>query len=162
MCVCVCAHWRWSGFGFHLQFSKLLNILHDHIKFKRLNNNPINQLKSKSNELITVNYAERNSTKLPKIIGDYKLDYLYRIVKIHKPNHPLHPIILQTPTQIYEHTKIIKQLITPYLPSKCDIKSTHELIQILCTLKPNNGRLASTYVENLFNNVPINEIMSFL
>ncbi len=65
--------------------SKLKNILDDHTKFKKLNKNPTNQLKSKINKLITANNAELNSTKLPKIIGDYKPGYLYGTVKIHKP-----------------------------------------------------------------------------
>ena len=83
---------------------------------KKLNKNPTNQLKSKINKLITAYNAECNSTKLPKIISDYKPGYLYGTVKIHKPNHPLCPIISQMLTPIYELTKTIKQLITPYLP----------------------------------------------
>ena len=130
--------------------SKLQNILDDHTKFKKLDKNPTNQLKSKINKLITANNAELNSTKLPKIIGDYK------------PNHPLRPIISQIPTPIYQLTKTIKQLISPYLPSKYNIKSTHELIQVLHTIKPNNGILASLDVENLFTNVPVNETIDII
>ena len=59
-------------------------------------------------------------------------------------------------TPIYELTKTLKLLISPYLPSKYNIKSTHELIQVLHTIKPNNGILASLDVENLFTNVPVN------
>ena len=50
--------------------------------------------------------------------------------------------ISQIPTPIHQLTKTIKQLISPYLPSKYNIKSTHELIQVLHTIKPNNGILA--------------------
>ena len=50
--------------------SKLQNILDDHTKFKKLNKNPTNQLKSKINKLSTANNAELNSKKLPKVIGD--------------------------------------------------------------------------------------------
>ena len=131
-------------------------------KKKKLNKNPTNQLKSKINKLITANNAELNSTKLPKIIGDYKPGYLYGTVKIHKPNHPLRPIISQIPTPIYQLTKTIKQLISPYLPRKYNIKSTHELIQVLHTIKPNNGILASLDVENLFTNVPVNETIDII
>ena len=142
--------------------SKLQNILDDHTNIKKLNKNPTNQLKSKVNKLITANNAELNSTKLPKIIGDYKPGYLYGTVKIHKPNHPLRPIILQIPTPIYQLTKTIKQVISPYLPSKYNIKSTHELIQVLHTIKPNNGILASLDVENVFTNVPVNETIDII
>ena len=78
-------------------------------------------------------------------------------VKIHKPKHPLHPIISQTHTPIYELTKTIKQLITPYLHSRYKIKSTDKLIRVLHTIKPNNGILTSLDVENLFTNVPVYE-----
>ena len=91
--------------------SKLQNILDDHTNFKKLNKNPTNQLKSKINKLITASYAELNSTKLPKIIGDYKPGYLFGTVKIHKTNPPQCPIISQIPTPIYELTKTIKQNI---------------------------------------------------
>ena len=142
--------------------SKQQNILDDHTKFKKLNKNPTNQLKSKNNKLITADNAELNSTKIPKIIVDYKPGYLYGAVKIHKPNHPLRPIISQIPTPIYELLKTIKQLISPYLPSKYNIKYVHELIQVLHTIKPDNGKIASLDVENLFTNVSVNETIGVI
>ena len=129
---------------------------------KKLNKNPTNQLKSKINKLITANNAELNGTKLPKIISDYKPGYLYGTVKLHKPNYTLRPIISQISTPIYELTKTIKQLISAYLLSKYNIKSTHELIQVLHKIKPNNGILASLDVENLFTNVPVNETVDII
>ena len=142
--------------------SKLQNILDDHTKFKTLNKNSTNQLKSKIDKLITVNNVELNSTKLSKIISNYKPGYLYGAVKIHKPNHPRRPFISQIPTPIYELTKTMKQFISPYLPSKYNIKSTHELIQVLHTIKPNNGILVSLDVENLFSYVPVYETIDII
>ena len=98
-----------------------------------------------------------DNTNLPKLIG-----YLYGTVKIQKTNHPLRPIISQILTPMHELTRIIKQLITPYLLSKHDIKSTRELKQILHILKPNNGILISLDVENLFINVPVNETIDII
>ena len=66
------------------------------------------------------------------------------------------------PTPIYELTKTIKQLITPYLPSIYNIKSTDELIQFLHTLQPNNGLLASLDVENLFTNVSVKKTIDVI
>ena len=122
----------------------------------------MNQLKSKINKLITANNAKLNSTKLHKIIGDYKPGYLYGTVNIRKPNYPRRPIISQIPTTIYKLTKTIRQLISPYLPHKYNMKFTHELIQVLHTIKPNNGILASLDVENLFTNVPVNETVEII
>ena len=129
---------------------------------KKKKKNPTNQIKSKINKLITANNAELNRIKLPKIIVDYKPDYLYETIKIHESNHPLRPIISQIPTPIFELTKTIKQLITTYLLSKYSIKSTHELIQVLHKIKPSNGILASLDVENLFTNVPVNETIDII
>ena len=64
--------------------------------------------------------------------------------------------------QIYQLTKTIEQLISPYLPSKYNRKSTHGLIQVLHTIKPNNGILALLDVENLFTNVPVNETIDII
>ena len=90
------------------------------------------------------------------------IGYLYGTVKIHKPYYPRCLIISQIPTTIYELTKTINQLITPYLPSKYNIKSAQELIQILCTQKSNNGILASLEDENLLTNVPFKETIDII
>ena len=63
---------------------------------------------------------------------------------------------------MYELTKTIKQLISPYLPIKYNIKSTHQLIQVLHRIKPKNGILASLDVENLFTNIPVNETIDII
>ena len=142
--------------------SKLQNILDDLTKFKKLNKNPTNQLKSKINKLITAKNAKLNSTKLSKINDDYKPSYFYKTVKIYKPNPPLRPIISQILTPIYKLIKTIKQLISPYLPCKYKIKSTHEWIQVLHTIQPNNYISASPDVEHLFTNVPVNETIDII
>ena len=69
---------------------------------------------------------------------------------------------MQIPTPIYELPKTINQLITPYLSSKYNKKSTHELIQILHKLKPNNRILASFNAENLFTDVPVKETIDII
>ena len=61
-----------------------------------------------------------------------------------------------------ELTKTIKQLISPYLSRKYSIKSTHKLIQVLHTIKPNNGMLASLDVENLFTIIHVKETIDII
>ena len=48
------------------------------------------------------------------------------------------------------------------MPSKYNIKYTQELIQVLHTIKPNNGISPSLDVENLFPNVPVNETIDII
>lgn len=143
-------------------YNKLQNILYDHTKFIKINQNPINELKTKINKLITANNAQFDRLKLPKLIGNYKPSYLYGTVEIHKSNYPLHPIISQVTTTIYQLTKIINKLITPYLPNKYNINSTHELIKTLRSHKLNNGILASLDVESLFTYVPVIETIDII
>ena len=49
-----------------------------------------------------------------------------------------------------------------FLSSKYNTKSTHDLIQVFRTIKPNNGILATLDVENLFTNVPVNETVDII
>ena len=128
-----------------------------------MKNNPNNQFKSKINKLIiNVNNANHNNIKLPKIIDDYEHGYIYGNVKIHKPGYPLRPIISQVTTTIYQFTKTINELITPYLSYNSNIKSTEELIEILKTHKPKKGIISSLDVENLFTNVPVLETINII
>ena len=90
------------------------------LKGKDTIHNIIPLLKKENVPLIPTNNAEHHSSKLPKIIGDYKPSYLYETVKIHKPDHPQRLIISQIAIP-YELPKTLKHLITPYLPSKYNI-----------------------------------------
>ena len=63
------------------------------------------------NKIITVNNAEIDNIKLPKIIRDFKPSYIYGKIKIHKPGNPLRPIISQIPTSAYYIAKTINNII---------------------------------------------------
>lgn len=75
-------------------------------------------------------------TNIYIIVRDYRPGYRYGTIKTYKQNYALHPIISQIPTPVYQLTKIINQLITPYIPSKYSIKSTLEVIKILKKEEP--------------------------
>lgn len=91
-------------------------------------------------------------------MGDYRPDYIYYIIETYKQNYPFLPIILKkNPTPVYQLTKIINHLTTPYISSKYNIKLTLEGIQILNELEPNKETISSLDVENLFTNIPVSE-----
>ena len=54
--------------------SKLQTILDDQTNFRNLNKNPINQLKTQVNKLITANNADCNSIKRQKKMETINLD----------------------------------------------------------------------------------------
>ena len=84
-------------------------------------------------------------------------------MKTHKQGNPIRPIISQIPTLVYHISKILNNIIVPYIPNKYSIKSTHEFIQILnSTPLTNKCITASLDVKNLFTNVPVHETIKII
>ena len=140
---------------------KLNVILSDSTKFKRIKQDPTDDIKKKANDLIDAQNAVIDDIKLKKIIGDYKPGYIYGNVKTHKNGNPLRPIISQIPTPTYQLAKTLNKIITPYIPNDYMLTSTNDFIDVLQT-HSNNGIIASLDVENLFTNVPINETIDII
>ena len=69
------------------------------------------------------------------------------------------PIISQLGTPTYEIAKKLNEIITPYIPSKYMIKSTHEFIKIVRQFE-GKGTLVSLYVESLFTKVPVQQTIN--
>ena len=141
--------------------SKLETILSDCSKFKRINRNPIDNLKQKANKLIEALNAAQGDIKLSKIIGDFQPGYIYGNVKTHKPNNPLRPIISQIPTPTYNLAKSLNKIISPYIPNQYTLKSSNDFIDLLQT-NDNNGLVASLDVSSLFTNVPIDRTIEII
>ena len=75
--------------------TKIENILSDQTKFKKINRDPITNLKKKLNALIDNVNAAQGPHHMQKLIGHYKPGYIYGTAKVHKnvTNPPLRPII---------------------------------------------------------------------
>ena len=123
-------------------FDKIQSVLSDQTKFKPLNKNPIPQLKTKINSIITASNSTADSIKLDKIVGDYTPGYLYGNIKNHKPNNPIRPIISQVTTLTYNLSKRLNEIITPFIPNNYMLKSTSDFIDLLQS-KNNHGIIAS-------------------
>ena len=141
--------------------SKLDQLISDTTKFKEIKKDPTNSLKTKANKLISTVNATQSDIKLNKIKGEYKPGYIYGTVKVHKENNPLRPIISQVTSPIYQLSKTLNEIITPYIPSKYSLKSTYDFIDIL---QSNNfiGNIASLDVESLFTNVPLDNTINII
>ena len=140
---------------------KLNTLINNPNKFKLLNKNPTESLKTKANKLITAVNSAQNDIKLKKIIGEYKPGYLYGTVKTHKEGYPLRPIISQVTTPTYHLAKTLNQIISKYIPSKYSLRSSNDFVDLLHCNKY-SGHIASLDVESLFTNVPINNTIDII
>lgn len=104
-----------------------------------------------------------HTIKFPLPVGDYTPGYIYGNAKIHKnkKDPPLRPIISQIGTVTYDIGRKLKEIITPYMPTKYMINSTSEFIDITKNVTE-PGLLASLDVCNLFTNVPVNETIDII
>ena len=65
-----------------------------------------------------------------------------------KQGNPIRPIISQIPTHIYHVSKILNNIIIPYIPNKNNI--THEFIQILNSNPPYNNCITASLDVEIF------------
>ena len=135
----------------------------DPSKFIPVTKDPTPQLKKKLRSLLDIVHAKSSAPKLPVPVGQYHPGYVYGNAKIHKNklDPPLRPIISQLGTPTYEIAKRLNEIITPYIPSKYMIKSTHEFIEIVREFE-GKGTLASLDVESLFTNVPVQQTINII
>lgn len=141
--------------------TKIAELISDPLKFKQIPSDPSDTIKKEVNLLITK--ANKNSFNFPKIIGHHEPGYIYGNPKTHKnkDNPPLRPIISQIGTVTYDLAKKLNNLITPYMPKKYMIESTHEFVQIAKTVTAPK-LLASLDVESLFTNVPVDDTIQII
>ena len=142
-------------------FDKINALLSDQSKFRLINRDPTNNIKTKANKIITSLNAVSNNCGISKIVGDYQPGYMYGNVKVHKPNNPLRPIISQVTTPTYSLAKALNKILTPYIPKKFMLTSTNDFIDLLHT-STCNGMSASLDVESLFTNVPIDPTIDII
>ena len=142
--------------------NKMDTILEDQSKFKKINRNPTDEIKSEINKIVT-RINQTSSHKFTKLVGEYSPGYAYGTVKTHKPNNPLRPIISQIPTATYQIAKTINKILTPYIPGKYSINSATDFLEILKTSSPEEGSMiASLDVESLFTNVPVDRTINLM
>ena len=140
---------------------KLQGLISDPTKFRKINKDPSQQIKTEMNKIIKE--ANKTSPILPTIEGHHEPGYVYGNPKIHKTlvDPPLRPIISQVGTVTYETAKRLHAIISPYMPKKYLIDSTFEFIQIARTVQ-NPKLLASLDVESLFTNVPLQQTIDII
>ncbi|XP_064088423.1 uncharacterized protein LOC135202898 [Macrobrachium nipponense] len=142
-------------------YEKLDQILADQSKFRKINTNPIEDIRQGINRTVERIDAARNAPMLPLAQGDFNPGYIYGTVKIHKPGNPLCPIISQIPTPTYKIAKRLNELLMPYIPDRYCLQSSTNFLRDLRD-SPSTGIIASLDVEGLFTNVPVDETIEHI
>ena len=145
--------------------SKMHTLLDDDVTYRKLTKNPLDDV------IKTFNSGLKRILKANKdLINQFftlspSLPYLYGLVKTHKENNPMRPIISSAGTVTYKLSKYITKLLSPFLGtiSGSHIINSLDLVEKLNKVSFNpNVRLVSFDVCSLFTKVPIDSILDYL
>ena len=144
---------------------KMEGILSDRTTYTLLRKNPLDDIiKTFNNALDKVLKNNSVLAKQFKCRGP-SLPYMYGVVKTHKQNNPLRPIISSVGTITYKLSRYLAKLLSPLLGtvSQSHIVHSEDLIKKLNS-NPNvsNIKLISFDVVSLFTKVPVPDILSYL
>jgi len=141
---------------------KVLNILSDHTKFKRITtemSTHLLYLEDKLKRLLrTIKSSIDASTYNFLSTSGSKPGLLYGLPKVHKPNIPLRPIISSIGTFNYNTAKFLVPIISPLTTNQYTIENSTVFANEITSLNPEQPiTMASFDVESLFTNVPLLE-----
>ena len=145
--------------------SKMHTLLDDDVTYRKLTKNPLDDvIKTFNSGLKRILKANKDLIKQFSVQSP-SLPYLYGLVKTHKANNPMRPIISSVGTVAYKLSKYITKLLSPFLGtiSGSHIINSLDLVEKLNKVSFNpNLRLISFDVCSLFTKVPIDSILEYL
>ena len=149
-------------------YSKLDSIVLDQSKFIQINQNtkvhPIISKEKSVTYFIRKYLKNYDSEVIRKLISSgSKPGRIYGLVKVHKNNYPLRPVISMIDSPEYELAKFMDSLIKPLVPNKYMLNSTDDfLIKLNNSNISSNDKLVSFDVVSLFTNIPLNETINII
>ena len=151
-----------------LYITKAMELLNDDSTYEKLTRNPSDNVPRefyKNVRRIGGNKRCREILEKFKCFNP-KLPYFYGNAKTHKEGIPLRPIISNRGSFMYKMSKMLADLLSPFLGnfSTSHIKHSEDFISKFnsSNIPVNNVRLLSLDVESLFTKVPINDVLAFL
>ena len=145
--------------------SKMENLLSDENTYEKLQKNPIETVNSNFNKKVK-SLLKDNEDILKSITSiSPSLPYMYGVIKTHKPNNPVRPIISSVGSATYKLSKYLVSLLNPLIGTISDshIKNNVNLLDKLNNTHMNcDFRLVSFDVCSLFTKVPVDDLLSFL
>ena len=149
-------------------YSKLDSIVLDQSKFIQINQNtkvhPIISKEKSVTYFIRKYLKNYDSEVIRKLIpSGSKPGRIYGLVKVHKNNYPLRPVISMIDSPEYELAKFMDSLIKPLVPNKYMLNSTDDFLMKLNNSNiSSNDKLVSFDVVSLFTNIPLNETINII
>ena len=147
--------------------SKLLNILNDPSKFKRIDiemSSCILALEDKLNRILRDIKQIITDTVYNRIYASgSKPGILYGLPKIHKIGNPIRPIISSIGTFNYRLAKFLVPILTPLANNQYTVENSTKFVTELKSLHFDHYvYMASFDVESLFTNVPLKETIKLI
>jgi hypothetical protein len=126
-----------------------------------VNSDPTIKFQTKiRNTIKESNYLIQQSQKWKYINLNPTAPTIKGLIKIHKPDHPIKPIVNWTNAPAYKLAKLFNNTFNKLspLPFICNTKNTTHLIHDFKETPINeNTRLASLDITNMYTNIPITE-----
>lgn len=146
--------------------TKTKELLADTDTYRKVGSNPTHKLKNLTNTLVrklhkqkyidlyTKNKLCKTSPTAPK---------LYSLVKNHKDDNPVRPIVSFVNSPTYELSKFLTDIISPIQTNKYDVKDSFDFFEkITKIILPANYKLISLDVSSLFTNVSISAVTDLI
>ena len=143
---------------------KMNEILADENTYISLNKNPLENVIKEFNAKLKSILKDKDLIK--KFTTDASsLPYMYGLIKTHKYNNPVRPIISSVGSCTYKLSKYLVKILSPLLGSisESHIKNSNDFHDQLCNVDVTpNLRMASFDVVSLFTKVPIDDLFDYL
>ena len=142
---------------------KIDELLNDESTYTKLNKDPTIGVNKNFNSKIKT--LLRNYPNLLKsfLVTNPSLPYLYGLVKTHKANNPLRPIISSVGSISYKLSKWLASKLSPLIGtiSQSHIRNSTDLVEKF-KRHFGNFKLISFDVNSLFTKVPVHDLLEFL
>ncbi|XP_076039372.1 uncharacterized protein LOC143024450 [Oratosquilla oratoria] len=102
---------------------KMKILLNDEVTYSKLNKNPLESVNSEFNKNLK-KYLKGNDLLIKQFSAlSLSLPYLYGLIKTHKPDNPIRPIISSTGSISYKLSKWLVSILSPIVGSISHIKN---------------------------------------
>ena len=153
----------------HEYIEKLNVIINDHLKFKKVSTDTKTHPVIKKQKKITDEINQFLKGEIPDNVIKQLLPCgsvpgkLYGLVKVHKPNNPLRPVVSMIGTPEYQLAKWLDSYIKPNICSTYMLNSTANFLDEIHNVRINNGDICVSFdVTSLFTNIPLDETIQLI
>ena len=142
---------------------KLCQLLNDETTYSKLTSDPTERVNKNFNTKLKSLLRDCPNLKKSFLIVNPSLPYMYGLVKTHKPDNPLRPIISSVGSVTYKLSKWLANKLSPLVGtiSPSHIKNSVDLVtKLKCHI--GSFKLISFDVNSLFTKVPVMDVINFL